>query len=57
MRAQLNQPNILVIGGPSLDTITINGRTHKSPGRAGLYTALAAVHCGGRVTQGNGSII
>ena len=41
---------ILVIGGSSLDTLTIKGKDHSSPGGAGLYTALAAAKSGADVT-------
>jgi len=39
-----------VIGGASQDTLEINGVEHRSPGGAGLYTALAAARCGACVT-------
>ena len=42
--------NIFVLGGASLDTLTVNGIDHSSPGGAGLYTALAAAKCGAVVT-------
>ena len=42
---------ILVIGGSSLDTLTIKGKDHSSPGGAGLYTALAAAKSGADVTR------
>ena len=44
-------PHLLVIGGPSYDTIHFNGQTTKSAGGAGLYTALAARRSGSRVSM------
>ena len=41
---------IIVIGGSSLDTLTVNGIDYSSPGGAGLYTALAAAKSGADVT-------
>ena len=41
---------ILVIGGASLDTLTINSTDYSSAGGAGLYTALAAAKSGVEVT-------
>ncbi len=38
--------NLLVIGGASLDVLHIGGRTVRSAGGAGLYTALAAARLG-----------
>lgn len=37
-------PSLLIMGSPSFDTLHFNNWTEKSPGGAGLYTALAA-HC------------
>lgn len=44
-------PHLLVIGGPSIDTLHINGQTEKSAGGAGLYTALAAQRSGCNVSM------
>ncbi len=44
------KPHIFIIGSPSLDQLTLKGRTHHSVGGAGLYTALAAVQSGAHVT-------
>jgi sugar/nucleoside kinase (ribokinase family) len=44
-------PHLLVIGGPSIDTLHINGRVEKSVGGAGLYTALAARRSGCKVSM------
>ena len=46
----LTSAKILIVGGASLDTLTINSINYTSPGGAGLYTALAAVKCGADVT-------
>lgn len=43
--------HLLVIGGPSIDTIHFNGQITRSPGGAGLYTALAARRSGCRVSM------
>ena len=43
--------HLLVIGGPSIDTLHFNGRTEKSVGGAGLYTALAAHRSGCKVSM------
>lgn len=42
---------LLVIGGASLDVLHFRGRTVRSAGGAGLYTALAARRAGARVTM------
>ena len=42
--------HLFVIGGPSLDTIHIKGKTHQSPGGAGMYVAIAAARAGAKVT-------
>ncbi len=42
---------LLVIGGASLDVLHFRGRTVRSAGGAGLYTALAAHRAGARVTM------
>ncbi len=42
---------LLVIGGASLDVLHFAGRTERSAGGAGLYTALAAHRAGARVTM------
>jgi sugar/nucleoside kinase (ribokinase family) len=39
-------PHLLVIGGPSIDTLHINDSIEQSAGGAGLYTALAARRSG-----------
>ena len=44
-------PEILVVGGASLDTLTVGPKTHRSAGGAGLYTALAARRAGAVVTM------
>jgi ribokinase len=44
-------PGILVVGGASLDRLHFAGRTERSAGGAGLYTALAARRAGARVTM------
>ena len=41
--------HLFVIGGPSLDTIHIKGKTHQSPGGAGMYVAMAAARAGAKV--------
>ena len=43
-------PKVLVIGGASRDILVVNDIEHRSPGGAGLYTALAAARCGASVT-------
>jgi sugar/nucleoside kinase (ribokinase family) len=44
-------PRLLVVGGASLDILHFSGQTARSPGGAGLYTALAASRSGARVTM------
>jgi len=44
-------PHLLVIGGPSIDTIYNNGQRTKTVGGAGLYTALAARRSGCKVSM------
>ncbi len=44
-------PRILVVGGASLDRLHFAGRSERSAGGAGLYTALAARRAGARVTM------
>jgi ribokinase len=44
-------PRLLVVGGASLDVLHFGGRTVRSAGGAGLYTALAAHRAGARVTM------
>ncbi len=46
-----HSPNLLIIGGASLDVLRFAGRTERSIGGAGLYTALAAHRAGARVTM------
>ncbi len=43
--------SLIVIGGASLDVLHFRGRTVRSAGGAGLYTALAAHRAGARVTM------
>ena len=43
--------HLLVIGGPSIDTLHINDQTTVSAGGAGLYTALAASRSGCKVSM------
>ncbi len=43
--------SLVVIGGASLDVLHFRGRTERSAGGAGLYTALAARRAGARVTM------
>lgn len=43
--------SLVVIGGASLDVLHFRGRTERSAGGAGLYTALAAHRAGARVTM------
>ena len=44
--------NLLIIGGASLDVLHLaDGQSAKSPGGAGLYTALAAAKAGARVAM------
>ena len=43
--------SLLVIGGASLDVLHFRGRTVRSAGGGGLYTALAARRAGARVTM------
>lgn len=45
------QPELLVVGGASLDVIHVAGEKRRSAGGAGLYTALAAHRAGARVTM------
>ncbi len=42
---------LVIIGGASLDVLHVRGRTERSAGGAGLYTALAAQRAGARVTM------
>ncbi|MEM7584343.1 MAG: PfkB family carbohydrate kinase [Acidobacteriota bacterium] len=42
---------IVILGGASLDTLHFQGRTERSAGGAGLYTALAARRAGAQVTM------
>ncbi len=42
--------HLLVVGSPSLDTIHLGGEKIHSAGGAGLYTAMAAAHCGSQVS-------
>ena len=44
------RPRLLVVGSPSLDLLHFGGRSVRSAGGAGLYTALAAQRVGARVT-------
>jgi sugar/nucleoside kinase (ribokinase family) len=44
-------PGLLVVGGASLDLLHFAGRSERSAGGAGLYTALAARCAGARVTM------
>ena len=44
-------PRLLVVGGASLDRIHIDGEPVRTPGGAGLYTALAAARAGADVTM------
>jgi sugar/nucleoside kinase (ribokinase family) len=44
-------PHLLVIGGPSIDTLHFNHQTAISTGGAGLYTALAAARSGCQVSM------
>ena len=44
-------PAVLVMGSPSVDILHFRGRTERSAGGAGLYTALAARRAGARVTM------
>ncbi|HET6444447.1 MAG TPA: hypothetical protein VFI27_07680, partial [candidate division Zixibacteria bacterium] len=43
--------HLLVIGGASLDVLHLKDRTVASLGGAGLYTAMAAWHCGARAAM------
>jgi sugar/nucleoside kinase (ribokinase family) len=45
------RPRLLVVGGASLDVLHFSGRTARSAGGAGLYTALAAARAGAAVTM------
>ncbi len=45
------QPRLLVVGGASLDIIHVRGVPTRTPGGAGLYTALAAARAGADVTM------
>ncbi len=45
-----DMPHLLVIGGPSLDTLHFKNSTARSAGGAGLYTALAAARSGCKVS-------
>ena len=44
------RPRLLVVGSPSLDLLHLGGRSVRSAGGAGLYTALAAQRAGAEVT-------
>jgi sugar/nucleoside kinase (ribokinase family) len=44
-------PGLLVVGGASLDLLHFAGRSERSAGGAGLYTALAARRAGARVVM------
>lgn len=44
------RPRLLVVGSPSLDLLHFGGRSVRSAGGAGLYTALAAQRAGADVT-------
>ncbi|WP_419861697.1 carbohydrate kinase family protein [Candidatus Palauibacter sp.] len=44
------RPRLLVVGSPSLDLLHFGGRSVRSAGGAGLYTALAAQRAGAAVT-------
>lgn len=50
LRADLH-PQLLVVGGASLDLIHVDGIPTPTPGGAGLYTALAAARAGVEVTM------
>lgn len=50
LRAELD-PQLLVVGGASLDLIHVDGVPMPTPGGAGLYTALAAARAGVKVTM------
>ena len=41
-----SKKQLLVIGGVSSDTLHLQSRTVKCAGGAGMYTAVAAIHCG-----------
>ncbi len=43
-------PRLLVVGSPSIDLLHFGGRSERSAGGAGLYTALAAQRAGAHVT-------
>ncbi len=45
-----SRPRLLVVGSPSLDLLHFGGRSVRSAGGAGLYTALAAQRAGAEVT-------
>lgn len=45
------RPRLLVVGGASLDVIHVHGEPVRTPGGAGLYTALAAARAGVEVTM------
>ena len=45
-----SRPRLLVVGSPSLDLLHFRGRSVRSAGGAGLYTALAAQRAGAEVT-------
>ncbi len=42
--------HLIVVGSPSVDLLHFRGRSERSAGGAGLYTALAAQRAGARVT-------
>ncbi|MEN9646472.1 MAG: hypothetical protein RL238_3141 [Actinomycetota bacterium] len=46
-----DRPRLLVVGGASLDVIHVRGVPTRTPGGAGLYTALAAARAGAEVTM------
>ena len=48
--ASASPRRLLVVGSPSLDLLHLRGRSVRSAGGAGLYTALAAQRAGAKVT-------
>lgn len=48
---ETERPRLLVVGGASLDIIHVRGQPTRTPGGAGLYTALAAARAGADVTM------
>jgi sugar/nucleoside kinase (ribokinase family) len=44
-----SSPDVIVLGAPFMDTISVGGSTHTEPGGTILYASIAADLCGARV--------